>query len=208
MSKGKNLQTVFEKPKFFSKIALTFIEEIDGNSVLDVGAGEGTMSYWMQKSGKKVSACDIRPELFVLKNIECRKVDLNSKIPYKSDTFDIVLAEEVYEHLYNHRTFLDEIHRILKKGGYFILTTPNIHTWYSRLKFLFVRRLVLFEEKFYSPLGHVNPLILNIFESDIKKKFIIEKMYFSRAFIPILNVPLPIKNLLTGDTFIFKLRKI
>jgi SAM-dependent methyltransferase len=47
-----------------------------------------------------------------------------------------VLATEVLEHLPAHSPILNEISRILKPGGRFIFTTPNIHRLSSRFKFL------------------------------------------------------------------------
>jgi SAM-dependent methyltransferase len=47
--------------------------------------------------------------------------------PFADHSFDIVLCCEILEHLIMHPShMLAEIHRILKPGGYLLLTTPNI----------------------------------------------------------------------------------
>lgn len=47
--------------------------------------------------------------------------------PYPDDEFQIVLCCEIIEHLTQDPTaMLAEIHRVLKPGGYLLLTTPNI----------------------------------------------------------------------------------
>lgn len=53
--------------------------------------------------------------------------DLNSQnpIPY-DEKFDVVLAQEVIEHLENPWKFLRDLNSTLKEGGYSIITTPNI----------------------------------------------------------------------------------
>ena len=51
--------------------------------------------------------------------------DLNKPLPFKSNTFNEVKAFAVFEHLSNCGNFVDEIHRVLKKGGKVKLTTDN-----------------------------------------------------------------------------------
>lgn len=46
-----------------------------------------------------------------------------SDIP--SDTYDLVVAVEVLEHVEEDRKFLSEVSRVLKPNGRFIMTTPN-----------------------------------------------------------------------------------
>ncbi|MCA1949663.1 MAG: class I SAM-dependent methyltransferase [Treponema sp.] len=46
---------------------------------------------------------------------------------------DIVLASHVIEHVNNPKVFVDEIYRVLKPGGYFFITTPNIDGFQARL---------------------------------------------------------------------------
>lgn len=46
-------------------------------------------------------------------------------IPYKSNTFDKVMTNNMFEHLRNHKLFLDECCRVLKRGGTIYLRTDN-----------------------------------------------------------------------------------
>lgn len=50
---------------------------------------------------------------------------------------DICLALEVIEHIYGSKAFLSEVHRVIKPGGTFILTTPNICNLRYRIAFMF-----------------------------------------------------------------------
>ncbi|MFH1472001.1 MAG: methyltransferase domain-containing protein [Nanoarchaeota archaeon] len=63
--------------------------------------------------------------------------DLNKKIPLKNDSVDCVVAGEVLEHLYGTNFFLEEVHRVLKKDGEFILSIPNVVCFKNRIKVLF-----------------------------------------------------------------------
>lgn len=105
--------------------------------VLDLGAGHGAFSKKLFNLGYNVYACDLFPEIFKFNKVECLKVDLTKEFPYKVNTFDIVVAIEVSEHITNHEVVFSEISRILKKGGHFLLSTPNILSLKSRIRFLF-----------------------------------------------------------------------
>lgn len=194
-------------PRVF-KTALDFVLESPGQRVLDIGAGSGVMSWWVRKHGKKPIACDIDPSQFEVKGVRCDKVDLNGKMPYSSQSFDIVVGTEVIEHIDNHKSLIDEVYRVLKPGGHFIFTTPNIHNWYSKLYFLATNQFPYFRDGDYSPLGHIHPLILNIFQNHIKGKFVIEKLVFNRSFIPLIHISLPWRNIWFGECMIVKMRKL
>lgn len=53
--------------------------------------------------------------------------------PYSSNTFDLVVAGEIIEHVIDTEGFLLEISRLLKKNGLLVLTTPNIASLGRRL---------------------------------------------------------------------------
>lgn len=46
-------------------------------------------------------------------------------LPFKDESFDYVVSFQVIEHIADDRTFIKEVHRVLRKGGKFIVTTPN-----------------------------------------------------------------------------------
>jgi SAM-dependent methyltransferase len=48
-----------------------------------------------------------------------------SVLDLETASVDVVFAGESIEHVFNVDAFLDEVHRVLKPGGKFILTTPN-----------------------------------------------------------------------------------
>ena len=63
--------------------------------------------------------------------IKVKISDLNNKFPYKNNSFDVIVAYHVIEHLVNVRLFVSEIHRVLKKGGYVVIGTPNLASWHN-----------------------------------------------------------------------------
>ncbi len=57
-------------------------------------------------------------------------------LPFRPNTFGAVIASEVLEHLVNPDNFVREIHRVIRTDGIFVLTTPNLASWYNRLALL------------------------------------------------------------------------
>ena len=41
------------------------------------------------------------------------------------DIYDVVISQEVIEHIEDQEKYLENCFRVLKKGGYLIMTTPN-----------------------------------------------------------------------------------
>lgn len=119
---------------------LPFFKENTGNNhvkVLDVGAGHGAFSKKLYELGYDVAACDMSPEIFYFDKIECRKSDLTKSLPYEDNTFDAIVALEVMEHILDHEVFFRESQRVLKPGGQLFISTPNILSLKSRVRFLF-----------------------------------------------------------------------
>lgn len=50
--------------------------------------------------------------------------------------FDVVLASNVLEHLVDPWTAMEQAHKVLKRGGIFVVAIPNIGFWRARLKIL------------------------------------------------------------------------
>ena len=48
----------------------------------------------------------------------------NSKAPFNNESFEVIISIEVMEHVLNLNNYLNDIFRLLKKGGIFIWTTP------------------------------------------------------------------------------------
>ncbi len=132
--------------------------------VLDLGAGHGAFTKTLHEMGHEVSACDLFPEIFEFDPVECRKVDITSDFPYEDDFFDVIVAIEVSEHITDHQNFFRETNRILKPGGRLYLSTPNILSIKSRVRFLktgFFYSFIPLDMKNYDGLQHVSSLTLD-----------------------------------------------
>ena len=110
-----------------------------GKRVLDLGCRDGqlTASY---VDGNQVVGVDIdRAALEIAQqrlSIETRWLDLNTEWPFAPESFDVIFAGEILEHLYFLTPFLENLYFTLKPGGLFIGSVPNTFRLRNRLKFL------------------------------------------------------------------------
>ena len=94
--------------------------------LLDLGAGAGRVAQ-MNFRGLVARVCGIDPDPRVGANpyLDEGKVAVGEDIPYPDTNFDIVFADNVLEHLQNPSLVFQEVARILKPGGLFLVKTPN-----------------------------------------------------------------------------------
>lgn len=99
---------------------------------LDVGCGTGAMSVRMARWGKVVSA-DFSPLALQFSHRRGLKHLVGAdamKLPFRSDSFDALIALDILEHLSDDRAAMCEFHRVLKPGGYaFALVPAYQHLW-------------------------------------------------------------------------------
>ncbi|MGK7389062.1 MAG: methyltransferase domain-containing protein [Candidatus Cyclobacteriaceae bacterium M2_1C_046] len=118
--------------KFFNR------QSVDPKAkILDVGAGHGAFTKKLYDKGFEIQACDLDPTIFHFTKVECKQVDITKSLPYEDNSFDIVMAIEVLEHIIDHERFFSEVSRILKPGGRFFASTPNMLSLKSRSQYLF-----------------------------------------------------------------------
>jgi SAM-dependent methyltransferase len=94
--------------------------------LLDLGAGAGIIP---EENFKNLVArvCGVDPDPRVAENpyLHEAKIGFGDNIPYPDNQFDVVIANNVLEHLEKPVEVFCEIRRVLKPGGYFIAKTPN-----------------------------------------------------------------------------------
>jgi 2-polyprenyl-3-methyl-5-hydroxy-6-metoxy-1,4-benzoquinol methylase len=66
-----------------------------------------------------------------------QKVDLEyQNTPYSNDTFDLVICNQVLEHLKNYKKAIDELIRITNKEAYLLIGIPNLAHLINRIYLL------------------------------------------------------------------------
>lgn len=114
--------------------------------VLDVGAGSGELAKKMAALGYETAACDCMTLAQWMSHSggDYTPCDLNEGLPYPDESFDYVVCLEVIEHMENPLAFCRELKRVLRQGGRLFISTPNILSLRSRIKFLLDGSFVFF----------------------------------------------------------------
>jgi 2-polyprenyl-3-methyl-5-hydroxy-6-metoxy-1,4-benzoquinol methylase len=115
--------------------------------ILDVGCGYGALSLSLSEGGPgfEIVAMDILPsridsvrgKLAARQSRASDRVSLlvadAQRLPFRPNTFDAVIATEVMEHLDAPQRLFEEVHRVLRQRGRFLMTTPNARALPYRL---------------------------------------------------------------------------
>jgi len=112
-------------------------------NLLDIGCGDGFFLNCLSRDlsekctlhGIDYSEFQLERAKKKLSEATFKHVNLEDGIPYDDNSFDVIFAGELIEHLFNPDTFVREVYRILKTNGIFVVSTPNINSWLSRLVF-------------------------------------------------------------------------
>jgi SAM-dependent methyltransferase len=105
--------------------------------IIDLGCGDGYFLRHLPKNmqlvGIDISESALRSHLLTQSCIPVVQADVLS-CPLKSSIADFVLLLDVIEHLQKDSQLLSEVARILKPGGYVLLSTPNLSSFGCRNK--------------------------------------------------------------------------
>jgi SAM-dependent methyltransferase len=109
-----------------------------GATVLDLGAGrgvefaegnDGLWRSWLIRLGKKCArriGADVDPAVKTNPELDQSElVEPGKPLPFADQTFDLILCDWVVEHIEDPQSFVTEIRRVLKVGGWFCARTPN-----------------------------------------------------------------------------------
>ena len=103
------------------------LAEIDGTKdLLDLGAGAGIVPE-MSFKGFARRVCGVDPDPRVVDNphLDEGREGVGETIPYADASFDVVVSDNVLEHLDRPLEVFREVSRVLKPGGLFLAKTPN-----------------------------------------------------------------------------------
>jgi len=101
-------------------------------NVLDVGCKKKVLKNYLPK--------DIHYQgIDLFEDKEVIKYNLEKGIPFEDNSFDLVFALDILEHVDNVEFLLKEILRVAKKEA--VIALPNMYFWIFRLRFLLFGRL-------------------------------------------------------------------
>jgi SAM-dependent methyltransferase len=120
--------------------ALMFDGLTPATRCLDVGCGSGN-SYAgeLLELGVGYVGVDISThavEMARRAGLDARVIGDAAELPFADESFDLVLAIEVLEHLFAPHEAVREIHRVLAPGGKLVASAPNVAYWRLRANLL------------------------------------------------------------------------
>lgn len=98
--------------------------------ILVDGCGLGAYAVHLQDDSPHVFAFDIELNRVrtAHEQVPLTTVAAAEHVPYPDQTFDVILSNEVIEHVSDDRAAIEEMSRVLKSGGRIVLFCPN--RWY------------------------------------------------------------------------------
>jgi len=102
--------------------------------VLDFGCGGGNQVQLMRDLNGSWFGLDLltSPEVDSRNSFQNNVVAYDGmKIPFKSDSFDIIFSRQVFEHVEDLHSVFGELSRILKPGGKLIGSTSHLEPYHS-----------------------------------------------------------------------------
>lgn len=126
-----------EERKAIVQLYLKMIMSRKGNieRILDIGCGYGYfLEVCLQAGIPQVYGVDISTSAFekskVLGKAKVEQLDFSrQRSSFDVNFFDVITAFDVIEHVEDEDFFVEEVYRILKKGGLLFLITPNEDSW-------------------------------------------------------------------------------
>lgn len=121
---------------------ITFIVEKigKGNKVLDLGCRYGELTSYYEKENEVIGVDIDENALKICEHrlgIKTYLQNLNERLQFDDNSFDVVVLSEVLEHLPYPDITLGEIKRVLKEKGFLVGSVPNGTRIKNRLSFLF-----------------------------------------------------------------------
>lgn len=104
-----------------------------GERLLDIPSGGGPVVEGARAAGYDVVELDLFPRA----RMRGVCADACAPLPFQDGAFDVVLSMEGIEHFEHQAGFVRECARVLRPGGWFVLTTPNVLSLSARATQLF-----------------------------------------------------------------------
>ncbi len=184
-----------------------------GVEILEIGSGTGTLLHRLLERGCRIQGVDVNPALLAdarrwYGNLPVREVQ-GTALPFADASFDVVMSFDVFEHIPDTDAHLDEVWRVLRHGGTYVLQTPNKWTnvifetirWRSFTRFredhCSLHSLAALRERLerhrFTPRVWDVPVVNDFFRSKVRRYLGPPGLVALRAFNPD-HLPLPLRT--------------
>lgn len=145
-----NLNSQFQRRRIEATLDLLVkVSHRNGSSlrILDIGCGEGYITSEIQKKFPKAEISGLDYSLSSIVTAVDKFPGIDFVVanaydpPYAPNYFDVVVCNNLWEHVPDPLVLLDKIRRITKPGGYLIISTPSRYRTSNLVRALFGRAI-------------------------------------------------------------------
>lgn len=159
------------------------------DKVLDIGAGHGDDLLFVREFNKNAQlfAVEIYPPY--IKELESKGVTVfpsnieRDALPFENESLDMILINQVFEHVKDVFWLLHEITRVLKKDGYLIVGVPNLASLHNRVLLLLGKQPTSIQNDSAHVRGYTKTDFKNLLNSGFKDGYVL-KGYGGSNFYP------------------------
>lgn len=159
------------------KVMLNIINNLDikRKKILDIGCFDGTLLSMIKNRNNQfygIDANDYAVKQARKKGIRVKQFffDDVTKVPFADKFFDLVVAGEIIEHIYDTDFFLEELKRMLIPDGYLLISTPNIASLGRRILLLLgINPIIEISPNEIDSPGHIRYFTFKTLERLLKK---------------------------------------
>jgi SAM-dependent methyltransferase len=123
--------------------ALEAVQDIRNPAILDIGVGKGEdlaqIHQRLDRSAQLFGLEGFEPsrQKALAKGIDARAADIEREVyPFPDSSMDVIIINQVLEHVKEVFFVLSEASRIIRPGGALIVGVPNLAAWHNRLMLL------------------------------------------------------------------------
>jgi ubiquinone/menaquinone biosynthesis C-methylase UbiE len=109
---------------------------LSGQRILDLGCGKGRFASRLEQEGARVVGLDRSAAMLAGAERLDRIRASARRLPFGHAAFDAVIAVEVFEHLAGVDVVLEEIRRVLRRGGLLAVVDKNAGSWNAQRPWL------------------------------------------------------------------------
>jgi 2-polyprenyl-3-methyl-5-hydroxy-6-metoxy-1,4-benzoquinol methylase len=135
--------------RIYRTVADALVARDARGELADIGCGTGEL--WLALRGRFRSCLAVDAVRYegLPQDVEFHAADLDAGLPLPDNSVDTAAAVEVIEHLENPRAFVRELARIVRPGGWVVVTTPNQLSALSLLTLIVKGRFSAFQDTSY-----------------------------------------------------------
>jgi ubiquinone/menaquinone biosynthesis C-methylase UbiE len=104
---------------------------VRGATLLDYGCGAGVIASHLAGLGYRLTGCDISAEMIASASAHASSPEIrwdvcDGPLPYEAEEFDAIISSSVLEYVIDLEGTIREFRRVLRPGGWLLITVPDV----------------------------------------------------------------------------------